>query len=438
MKKCVVIGCGLAGLTSAAYLTQNGFNVEVLEASPKPGGRAYSFIDNETGAIIDNGQHIIMGCYKETLKFFKLIGAEENLIYQDRIKVNFIRENFNLIPLQASSLPYPVNLLSALLNYKAFAIADRLLLLKFFLKLPFISQKSIKDLSVYDWLIKEKQNENIRKAFWKILVAGALNTNIKKASAVTFAIILKEIFLRGNKAATIILPKLGLSGTYCENASKFIEERNGKIYFLERVIELKTSDGRITEIDTTKRKITGFDFVISAVPLYALRKILRGMEPENQPELNYSSILSIHIWLKKNKLTGDFYGLINSPVHWIFNHHDHLTLVISDADGLVDKSKEEIFEICACELEKYIKVGKDQISSYKIMKERRATFVPSNSILNSRPQQTTNLNNFFLAGDWVDTGLPSTIESAVKSGRVAAELIINKELPNWNAEPKQD
>jgi uncharacterized protein with NAD-binding domain and iron-sulfur cluster len=83
-------------------------------------------------------------------------------------------------------------------------------------------------------------------------------------------------------------------------------------------------------------------------------------------------------------------------------------------------------------------VGKDQISSYKIIKERRATFVPSNSILNSRPQQTTNLNNFFLAGDWVDTGLPSTIESAVKSGRVAAELIINKELPNWNAEPKQD
>jgi len=426
MKRCIVIGCGLAGLTSAAYLTQNGFHVEILEASPKAGGRAYSLKDNETGSVIDNGQHIIMGCYKETLKLFKLIGAEENLIRQNRINVNFIKENFILVPLQASLLLYPFNLLSALLNYKAIAFRDRILLLKFFLKLPFISKKSIKDFSVYDWLIKENQNEYLRKAFWEIIVAGALNTNIKKASAVTFLIVLKEIFLRGTKAATIILPKLGLSNTYCENASMFIEKRNGRIYFLERVTELITSDGRIAEICTTKRKITDFDFVISAVPLYALKKILPVMETETQLELSYSSILSIHIWLKNNKLTGGFYGLINSPVHWIFNHHDHLTLVISDADGLIDKSKEEIFEMSAVELNKYIKVGKDQIISYKIIKERRATFVPTNSILNSRPKQTTNLNNFFLAGDWVDTGLPSTIESAVKSGKVAAELIINK------------
>lgn len=343
MKKCVVIGGGLAGLTSAVYLSQNGFHVEVIEASPKPGGRAYSLKDEDTGSIIDNGQHIMMGCYKETLKFFKLIGAEENLIYQDRIKVNFVKENFNLVPLQASSLPYPLNLLSALLNYKALSLSDRLLFLKFFLKLPFTSQNNIKYLTVYDWLIKEGQNENIRKAFWEILAVGALNTNIKKASAVTFAIILKEIFFSGNKAAAIILPKLGLSETYCKNALKFIEGNNGKINLLERVTELKASDGKITEIETTKRKITDFDFVISAVPLYALKKIFPGLKPVNELELNYSSILSIHIWLKENKLTEDFYGLINSPVHWVFNHQDHLTLVISDADELIDRFQRRNF-----------------------------------------------------------------------------------------------
>jgi squalene-associated FAD-dependent desaturase len=421
MKKCVVIGSGLAGLTSAAYLSYNGFQVEILEASPKPGGRAYSFKDTETGSIIDNGQHIMMGCYKETLKFFKLIGAQENLIYQDRIKVNFVKENFNLVPLHASSLPYPLNLLSALLNYKALTFSDRLLLLKFFIKLPFTSLNSIKDLTVYDWLIRENQNENIRKALWEILAVGALNTNIKKASAASFAIILREIFFRGNKAATIILPKYGLSETYCSNALKFIEKHSGKINFSEQVTGLKTSNGKVTEIETTNKRITDFDFVISAVPLYALEKIF----PEYKPgiELEYSSILSIHIWLKENKLADDFYGLINSPVHWIFNHQDHLTLVISDADDLIDKSKEEIYEMAAGELEKYIKIGRNKITSYKIIKEKRATFVPSKLLFNNRPKQATDYKNFFIAGDWVDTGLPSTIESAVKSGKIAAELV---------------
>jgi hydroxysqualene dehydroxylase len=424
MKKCVIIGSGLAGLTSAAYLSHKGFQVEILEASPKPGGRAYSFKDKETGTIIDNGQHIMMGCYKETLKFFKLIGAQENLIYQDRIKVNFVKENFNLVPLQASSLPYPINLLSALLNYKAITFSDRLLLLKFFIKLPFTSIDSIKDLTVYDWLARENQNENVRKALWEILAVGALNTNIKKASAASFAIILKEIFFRGNKAATIILPKFGLSETYCSNALKFIEGNNGKINFAEQITGLITSNGKVTAIETTKRKITDFDFVISAVPLYALVKIF----PEYKPgtELDYSSILSIHLWLKENKLADDFYGLINSPVHWIFNHQDHITLVISDADDLVDKFKEEIYEIATNELEKYIRITRDKITTYKIIKEKRATFVPSISLLKCRPKQTTRYKNFFIAGDWVDTGLPSTIESAVKSGRIASELVVGQ------------
>jgi len=81
-KKCIVIGGGFAGLSSAAFLSNSGFRVQLLEASPKLGGRAYSFLDNKTNTVIDNGQHILMGCYKETLNFLKLIGADKNLLYQ--------------------------------------------------------------------------------------------------------------------------------------------------------------------------------------------------------------------------------------------------------------------------------------------------------------------------------------------------------------------
>ncbi len=429
MKKCIVIGGGFAGLTSAAYLSKAGIKVELLEASPKLGGRAYSFIDKDSGSTIDNGQHIMMGCYKETLKFFRLIKADKNLIYQKRLKVNFVKENFNVVPLESHSAPYPLNLILALLKYKALSINDRFLLLKFFLKLSFVPAKNLKGKTIFDWLQNEKQNDKIQKAFWDILAVGALNTNINSASAEIFRIILHEIFLSGNFSAAIILPKYGLSDTYCNASRKFIENNGGNINLLERVLEFKITENRVTGIITDKRIISGFDYVISAIPLFALDNIKTEIDFISKIELAYSSILSIHIWLKENKFEESFYGLINSKVHWVFNHEDHLTLVISDAEKFIEKSKVEIIDIVISEMEKYFRVKKDDILSYKIIKEKRATFIPANDILNKRPEAKTNIKNFYLAGDWTNTGLPSTIESAVKSGNTAANLII-RELEN--------
>ncbi len=112
MKKCIVVGAGFSGLTSAVYLSKAGFQVEVIEASKKLGGRAYSLTDKDTQTIIDNGQHILMGCYTDTLKFLKKIGAYKNLEVQKKLKVNFLKENNILLPLDCSSFFYPFNLLS--------------------------------------------------------------------------------------------------------------------------------------------------------------------------------------------------------------------------------------------------------------------------------------------------------------------------------------
>ncbi len=423
MKKCIVIGGGFAGLTSAAYLVNSGINIELLEASQKLGGRAYSFKDKETGLVLDNGQHIMMGCYKETLKFFDLIGAKENLLFQDHLKVNFVAEGFKIFPLNASKLFYPFNLLLALLNYKAISLSERLKLLKFFLKLYLYSDRDLEKISVYEWIELENQNENIRKAFWEILAVGALNTNINKVSAKIFSDILKQIFFRGNKAAAIILPKFGLTGTYCNKAQKFIEEKGGTINLSEQVLGFEIIDNKIISIKTSKREIKNFDYVISAIPFYALEKILSGRFLSYVP-FKYSAILSCHVKLKEKKLNDHFYGFINSKVHWVFNHENHLTIVISDANNFIDKPKEELFEMIISELEKFIYINRSDISSYKILKEKRATFIPSKDVINNRNKQITDIRNLFLAGDWVDTNLPSTIESAVKSGRVAADFIL--------------
>jgi hydroxysqualene dehydroxylase len=423
MKKCIIIGGGFAGLTSAAYLLKSGIKIELIEASQKLGGRAYSIYENETGSVVDNGQHIMMGCYRETLKFLDMIEAMDNLFIQNHLKINFIKENFQLFRLSVSQIPYPFNLIQGLLSYKAISFYERLLLLKFFLKLYLFSDNDLKKLSVDEWLNRENQTENIKKAFWEILAVGALNTNTKKASAKIFADILKEIFFRGNKAATIILPKLGLTETYCSNAQKFIEEKSGLLSLSEQVLGFRISNSKIKSISTSKRIIMDFDYVICSVPPLALKKIIPE-ELINVPRFNYSSILSCHIWLNENKLQDKFYGLINSNVHWIFNHNDHITIVISDANDIIDKSREELFAIIIDELTKFTYIKKSDVKHIKIIKEKRATIIPSNDIIDKRPKSNTEIRNLFLAGDWTETNLPSTIESAVKSGRVAAENVL--------------
>ncbi|MGE5796370.1 MAG: hydroxysqualene dehydroxylase HpnE [Ignavibacteria bacterium] len=427
MKKCIIIGGGLAGLSSAVYLADSGFSVELIEASSKLGGRAYSFIDRETESCIDNGQHILMGCYKDTLSFFRLIGAEKNLFIQKKLEVNFLKPGFSVQKLKAFPFPYPFSLLFGLLNYKALSLNERLRLLKFFFKLYFSFSKKLENLSVFDWLEIEGQTENIQKAFWELLAVGALNTNIKKASARTFSDILKKIFFRGNKSAAIIIPGKGLSDVFCPDAGNFLKNHHGIISLNEEVIELIEDGGKTVSIKTNKREIKNFDFLITAVPLYALQRVIPDYHFEGMNDFEYSTIVNIHIWLKENRLTGKFYGLIDSPVQWIFNHGTHLTLVISDADYLSDTPKEEIFNAACEELLRFTGIVKSLVTYYKVIKEKRATFVPSNKILYKRPGSQTKIKNLFFAGDWVDTKLPSTIESAVKSGRIAANLIINSD-----------
>ena len=423
-KKVIVIGGGFAGLTTAAYLSNNNIKVTLLEASPKLGGRAYSFLDEESNTIIDNGQHIMMGCYQETLKFLSLIKATDNFYFQEKLEVKFINEGFQLSSIKSASKFYPFNLIFGILNYKALSFAERIQLLKLFIKLPFISSDSFSYVNIRKWLEAEHQSKNTQDSFWKILAVGALNTGIEKASAKIFIDILRQIFLRGNKSTTIVLPKFGLSESYCNNAEEFIVKNGGEIIKSEAVEKIIVSDDKVVGLQTSKNKYSDFDYVVSAIPAFALSRIINEKINIKFPDFKYSSILNIHLWLKRNDFPKGFFGLINSPLHWVFNKGSHLNIVISDADELVNKSDDELIVMVKDEMKKFFLFDQELISSYKIIKEKRATFIPSNNLINKRPAQKTPIKNLILAGDWVETGLPATIESAVKSGRVAAELVL--------------
>ena len=424
-KKVLVIGGGLAGLCSAAYLSKNNFKVKLLESSPKLGGRTYSFLDKDNSTILDNGQHILLGCYSETLDFLSLIGGLKYFDIQKSLNINFVKAGYKIFKLKSLPFFYPFNLLVAVLNYKAINLSERLRLIKVFFKLPFYSDKQLSSMNIRKWLEKENQSNSVQNAFWKILAVGALNTSLEKASAKVFVDILRQIFLSGKSSSAIILPKFGLTESFCNDAGDFIKKNGGDIFLSETVSNLIINRDRVTEVHTSSGVYSDFNFIVSAIPPFALSRILDERNQFSIPKFTYSTILNIHLWLKDNSFPKGFFGLINSPLHWVFNKGSHLNIVISDAEELASKSDAELLEICKIEMQKYFLLDPQKISNYKIIKEKRATFIPSNDILDKRPQQKSKIKNLVLAGDWVDTGLPSTIESAVKSGRVAADLILN-------------
>ncbi|MGE5402891.1 MAG: hydroxysqualene dehydroxylase HpnE [Ignavibacteriales bacterium] len=427
MQKCVIIGGGLAGLSAAVYLTKAGIRTELFEASPKLGGRAYSFTDPVTGDVIDNGQHIMMGCYTMTLEFLAAIGASDKLHIQPDLAVNFVKKNTGVVPLNARFGPYPFNLLAGLLNYRALGLKDKLGLIRLFSKLLFLNPESLESLSVMDWLKREGQSRNAIKSFWEILAVGTLNTDLKQASAAMFADILRQMFLHGRKMASIIIPATGLSQMYCDDASAFISENGGCIHLSQQVKSVEIKHGKIRELKFEQREVTDFDSVICAVPPYAFSRIFpeeftRQLNPDG---FRYSSILSVHLWLSENPFKERFYGLIDSPVQWLFNHDRFVTIVISNADLLIEKERSELLDIIFGELEAYFSFFNRSLAvQSKIIKEKRATFIPDYRMLHVRPAAVTSVKNLFLAGDWTNTGLPATIEGAVKSGRTAAELVI--------------
>lgn len=429
MKRALVVGGGLAGLSSAVYLSDNGFEVTLIEASPKLGGRTYSIKNDRYDDYYDNGQHILMGCYDYTLDFINKIGGTDKLNFQESLEINFAKAGGNLFSLKAVKYLYPFNLLAAILKFKALKLKDRLKIIDFFLDLMGCYDEDLRDNTVKEWLQCKHQSEESIKSFWEILVVGALNTAIEKASAEMFAGVLKRIFLQGSKASAIVVPVEGLSQLFGELGHKFIRANHGQIILSEKVLELEVAGRKIISIITDKNVYKNFDAVVLAVPTFALSKIqTTGTTLQLQiPELQYSPIVNVHLWLSENPFKEKFYGLIGSDIHWLFNHGKHITLTTSAADKLIPLESSEIKRHFCSELEKYFSIfSSEMILDFVVIKEKRATFIPDISSNQKRKEKVSSqIENLFFAGDWMNTDLPSTIESAVMSGKLVSEQVIS-------------
>ncbi|MBL7995682.1 FAD-dependent oxidoreductase [bacterium] len=433
-KTVIVIGGGLAGLAAATLLSDRGFQVTLIEQKHRLGGRTFSFEDRTTSDMLDNGQHILMGCYHYTLRWLELLGQADHAQTGRLIHIPFAAPHKKLSPLIIPDLPMPIHLLVGILRFKNLSFWERLLLIKAGVKLTF--QNIPETISVDNWLSNLGQNDNLRTYFWNPVCLAVMNESLQNASARLFTTALKQMFLVKRDYSRIIIPKTSLSELFVKSSELKIRQNGGVVLLGREVDKILLEQDRITGIALGDKNILNADVYVSAVPQSAFTKIIdKGIRDEHfkaMDILRTSPIISIYVWLTGTHadqlFQGSFIGCIHTRIQWIFKKSDNLLeITISGAGDMVNRHRDEIYELIIEELKMLFSDFKaPMVRHFLVIKERNATFSQSPDSKTRRLPCISPIKNFYLAGDWTDTGLPATIEGAVKSAYTAVDHICAK------------
>lgn len=423
MKKVIVIGGGLAGISAAVHLREKNFDVTLIEGSPLLGGRAKSFFDKEFNCYLDNGQHLLIQGYKNTLDLIKKIEAESNFIFQNEFEVIF-RDKFKRewkLKIEKS-----LNAFISLTRFKNLNLSEKISLIKFFSQLNKLDEQSVDKITALDFLRKLNQSENLINNFWTLIIESALNTPIEKAAASVFLFILKKMFVENKINSRLILPKKSLYESLILPAENFLIRNGVEVIKSCGIHKVSINDNRIIEIIDRDGKVYLSDYFILAVHPAVANKLI----PDLDIKLDYKSIINLQLKISSDDFKNHFFALWDSIIHWAFFHENYLTIVKSSADEFISFSNEQIFQIFIDELILFFPELKIELvnikrlrNNYRVIKEKRSTFLSDLNSISSRPTCKTKFDNLFLAGDYIDTGYPSTIESAILSGKIVAEEI---------------
>ena len=436
----LIIGGGFAGLAAAVDLAELGTKVLLLERRAFLGGRAYSFTDKVTGDTIDNGQHLMMGCYHHTLAFLNKIGASDKVKFQPNPRVDFLSESEGHASFACPSLPAPLHLLAGLSRLKTIGWSDRIKALRVGLALRTMNgnRARLADITVREWLNELGQSEKMQSRFWDLVALATLNEAPEIASADMFARVLDQAFMHAKQDSTMVISRVGLSDLYTTDAVRFIAERGGEVRLNAAVKTIDLADNRAVGVTLSNEERIVADTIISAVPYFMLKdmlapEILAAHFP-TVAEFKSAPIVSINLWYDAPVTDLEFVSLLDSPIEWVFNKNaiagdaspgrQHLALVISGAHQTATQPKETLIALAVAEMKRFFPSARHQqpVHAY-VVKEQQATISHTIGTARKRPAQKTPFANFFLAGDWTDTALPATIESAVWSGQECARLI---------------
>ncbi|MDO9365755.1 MAG: hydroxysqualene dehydroxylase HpnE [Methylotenera sp.] len=429
-----IIGGGCAGLSVAANLAERGYAVTVFEASSQLGGRARTVVveNKDLIQLLDNGQHILLGAYTETLALLKKVGVDENQVFlRQPLQINMqsavAKSVFSLK--SASFLPAPLNLLWGFLCCKGLSFSERIAALKLMRYLKNTQYEMIGDRPLEQFLISHQQTVQLIELLWEPLCLAALNTPIDKASTRIFLNVLRDSFTGNKKNSDFLLPRLDLSQIISQPLAHFIQANGGVVKLNQRVRHLQVEDNNFS-IETRDGKSI-FSHVIIAVSPARVDRLLASLPNlkrtlEITQTYQYQPIYTIYLqYPSETQLPTVMSGLSNTVAQWAFDRgqlcgQKGLIAVIVSAEGSHQKIKHDALAL---------KVAKELHRAFphlpkplwhKVIAEKRATFACTPNL--ARPGNKTAQPQLFLAGDYTHAEYPATIEGAIRSGIACANL----------------
>ena len=424
----VIIGAGWAGLAAAIELSRADIQVTLIEAAKGAGGRARR-VDIQDMAF-DNGQHLMLGAYSEMLRLLNVIGIpEEQALRRRPLRLEMRAPQQDMMCLAFGALPAPWHVIAGFVQARGLGWRERYRALGLCTQLFFSGFKLTQDLSVADLLNDAKQPERLIKALWEPLCLAALNTPLHQASARVFIQVLHETFAGRRSDADMLFPRADLGAVFPEPAMRYIREHGGILRFAERVAALEVHDGRVTGVTTHREQIPADHVIIAASPSEALRllephPLLQDINRQ-LAGLRYEPICTIYLQYPPDvRLGREMLGLLDGPGQFLFDlgdagHPGRMAVVISGPGPHMTQDNAALGGEVARQIGEHFPEWPAP-SHTLVIREKRATFSCHVDIDALRPGTRTPVASCWLAGDYTDTGLPATLEGALRSGVRAA------------------
>jgi squalene-associated FAD-dependent desaturase len=427
-------------MSAACALAKAGFEVHLVERRGYLGGRASSYLHPGVGEVIDNCQHVLFGCCTNLIGFYRRVGCFDKIHWTSEmtmIEPGGRRSKLGSTPF----LPAPLHGLPRLLAAHAFTRQDKLSLARAFRAMLRPIPKDTTE-TLAEWLVRHRQSKGAVDRFWRLVIASALNAEIEHIALPYAAKVIRELFMNSAYAGRMGINTVPLSDLYA-GVQPFLRQRRSQVHLNSNIGSVEWDEETSCWEITTHEGLLSADFLILALPFEAMQKLLPNMPPtESAEELaariahhEHWPICSAHLWFDREFTELDHAVLLDREIHWFFNRGklqpwrnqkgSYIELEVSASRRFAALTREQAIELAMRELAEFFPAAREaKLVKAALVKEVRATFGVPPNIDQFRPDaHSAPWPNCFLAGDWTATGWPSTMESAARSGHLAAEAL---------------
>lgn len=437
-KTVTVVGGGVAGMSAACALAEAGLRVQLVERRGYLGGRASSYLHPGVNEVIDNCQHVLFGCCTNLVGFYRRIGVADLIHWTSEMTMIEPGGRRSRLGPSKLRLPAPLHGLPKLMTAHAFSLADKLALTRAFAALMRPVPADSKE-SLDAWLRRHGQTRGAIERFWRLVIASALNADLDTIALPYAVKVIRELFMNSAYAGSMGISTVPLSDLYA-GVAPFIEQRGGNLH-LNTFLEAAAWDATRAQwrLHTRTGELAS-NFLVFALPFEATEQLLPQLPAvEGKQELarkieqhEHWPICSVHLWFDREITDLEHAVLLDRGIHWMYNQSrlqrgrsgHYIELVVSATRAFAALPREDAIRQALAELTEFFPaVASAKLEKVALVKEVRATFGVPPGIDAARPSTVSPWPNCLLAGDWTATGWPSTMESAARSGHLAAEAL---------------